>query len=258
VDEVSPSTTVEIATDSLPKTKETHVESSDSIFELVEIPNYELALLDSRDDSSNSSGSAVELFQTSTSTTASTDLWTKIITASGYEEFSSDAFSFPPSTNGPFLSDEGRYSLYPKYDTSIFNQISPKPPKSFWSSRERDQNKELTRRYIVCVIKSYPNMLLEHKLPPFIHHSCLSGEPNLNFGTSLPSPLSVCAVIVQMFNSKNKSNTTFLWRTVRMEQERIDAEVGHSLSLSNGPGIDKWWDSIFSLTNSKPSLRSKL
>lgn len=219
---------LEIDTDSLSKTNKAHVEYLNSTYETVEIPNYDLALPDSRNDPSESSSSAVELFQVSTNATLATDLWTENINASGYEELMSGDF-FYPGTPGSFLYSDGQYCpRYPQNDifgASIPHQISPKPPKSFLPSRERDPRLQLTRRYIVCVIKSYPNMLSEHKLPPFIHPSCMPNQPNSSLDISLPRPLLVCAGIVQMFNLKSKSSTAFIWKIIRMEQERLAAEV---------------------------------
>ncbi|RDL36292.1 uncharacterized protein BP5553_05644 [Venustampulla echinocandica] len=233
VDASLPSSTLEgvleIATDKPMTTKEAaFIDYSNSTYETVEIPNYELALPDSRDCTSDMSSSAVALFQASKRPTSATDLWTENITAGENLELMSDAFLFHPSTPGPFLYGEGRYPSYsPIYNTfgaSIPYPISPKPPKSFLPNRDHDQKLQLNRRYIGCVMRSYPSMFLENKLPPFIHHSCLSNEPNSSLHTSLPGPLSICAGIVQMFNVKNKSNTGFIWKTIRMEQERLAAE----------------------------------
>lgn len=218
---------LEISGGSLSRTGEQpSLDYSDSNFEFVAIPNYELALMKSSDHPHNVDNSPIELFQGSTNTLSIIDPWTENIPETGYDELVSDAFLFHPDTYGCFLSSEGRYpSPYPKQDPFIFNHISPKPPKSFFPSRERDQRLQLTRRYVVCVIKSYPSMFLEHKLPPFIHQSCLASGTNLSLDISLPGPLSACVGIVQMFKFKNKSNTAFIWKTIRMEVERLEAQV---------------------------------
>lgn len=73
-------------------------------------------------------------------------------------------------------------------------------------------------------------MLLEAtNLPPFIHGCALQesefeGEILLPPQNSLES-LAVCRNIVQMYSTKTKQTSAFLWRTVASEGKRLEEEV---------------------------------
>lgn len=233
---------LDIGTSSVLKTKGNDVDYLAPAYEAVEIEPDGFSLPDRCDDYSDGHSSAITLLHQSTSSTFAMNLWTENIDASGHEDAMTDAIVFDPHMPEAFLYGEAcsppRYSIFD--GAFIPRQLSLKPLKSFSPIRERDLELQLTTRYIACAIKSYPNMLLERKLPPFIHHSCLTKTPDLSLDISLPGPLSVCASIVQMFNFKNSSNTAFIWKTIRMEQERLAAEVFHffrPLETSTDEGI---------------------
>ncbi|MCJ1331273.1 hypothetical protein MMC10_007961 [Thelotrema lepadinum] len=62
--------------------------------------------------------------------------------------------------------------------------------------------------------------------PPFIHPQ-LGTETARDGRTiyqSLPRPLASCAAIMQMCSVKNEGNVLFIWRAIRMEQERFSLE----------------------------------
>ena len=108
------------------------------------------------------------------------------------------------------------------------NYITPKPPRAFLPRQVRDRSSLLNGNYVMCALRAYPFRIIPgQELPPFIHAYC-SADTSRGFENSLPRPLAACAAIVQMFRVKNKSNAVFIWGVIRMEQERLAAEVRHS------------------------------
>jgi hypothetical protein len=84
---------------------------------------------------------------------------------------------------------------------------------------------EMSAIFIRRILGSYPNMMQrKDTFPPFIHPSCCKDD-------QMPEALTNCMSIVQMFSTRTKDNAKFLWRTVRMEQDRLRHE--HQL-------FDKW------------------
>lgn len=116
----------------------------------------------------------------------------------------------------------------------LCNRITPKAPKSFTPRISETNQFSLNRKYVLSALRSYPYMILPGKsLPPFIHPQC-AREIARGDGMgerSLLGPLATCAAIVQMFTAKTESNTIFIWKAIRMEQERISAEVCNTSSL---------------------------
>ena len=80
-------------------------------------------------------------------------------------------------------------------------------------------------------------MLRKETFPPFIHSSyCLHGE--------MPKALVNCMSIVQMFSTRTSASNEFVWRTIRMEQERLWVEVRtkfdlHDFGVPFGKGLLK-------------------
>ncbi|KAH8895442.1 hypothetical protein GQ53DRAFT_682010 [Thozetella sp. PMI_491] len=174
----------------------------------------------SHHEHSGNDNSAIDFALASTSTASVPDLWLEGTKTRGYDELMSEFLMFETDTPALFIQNH-RINT----PASPLNRIVARPPRSFLPNNESDYGLQFTRRYVVSALKSYPNMLLEHKIPPFIHHSYSFYEENSSSDISLPGPLSVCAGIIQMFSFKNKSNTSFIWRTIRTEQERLAAEV---------------------------------
>lgn len=121
-------------------------------------------------------------------------------------------------------------------DTILFSQPIPRAQRSFGLRRVRGHQFSLSRQYVLCTLRSYPARILPGKtLPPFIHSQCMVDDPrNSRVGQKiLPQPLANCAAIVQMWPVKNDSNSVFIWRAIRMEQERLSSEVCHYEILSS-------------------------
>ena len=88
----------------------------------------------------------------------------------------------------------------------------------------------LTATYLKAVLSSYPKLMMQNSaLPPYVHpyfpksvsNSCLCYKDK----TSLPESLAICSSIVQMSLTKTHESHAFLWRTIRLEQERLYSKV---------------------------------
>jgi len=90
---------------------------------------------------------------------------------------------------------------------------------------QRPQIKTGTQRtanLILYTLKSYPRMLLRpNTLPPFIHPYLISSEVDSRDMESLIN----CISLVHMINSGVQGNRKLFWKNVRLECERMYAEV---------------------------------
>ncbi len=108
--------------------------------------------------------------------------------------------------------------------------------------RERSFGSQLSCYYLIQTLRSYPKMMLSGTLPPFIHEKCgILGSRDLFNGsmespdTLLQEPLAICKSIVCMYFSKTSGSTSFVWRTIEMELNRLSMEVSVCALLLNSP-----------------------
>lgn len=79
-----------------------------------------------------------------------------------------------------------------------------------------------TANTILHSLKSYPLMIQRHNdLPPFIHNSLVSSSVE----NSDMETLTNCLSLVQMLNGSFQASRRLFWKNVRMECERLSAEV---------------------------------
>ena len=117
------------------------------------------------------------------------------------------------------------------WNTFGFDEIMPESVKLFSVRKAPKRQLSLSRSYLLCTLRSYPHMMISHQsLPPFIHpYYGYGGNTSRNeidthqYGLA---PLNNCAAIVKWYSAKNQDNIGFIWGTIRMEQERLLAEVG--------------------------------
>lgn len=75
---------------------------------------------------------------------------------------------------------------------------------------------------ILPILKSYPQMMLRHNtLPPFIHPQLISSDVE----DAHVEPLTNCISIVHMISNKVRGSRKLFWKNVRLECERLCAEV---------------------------------
>lgn len=73
------------------------------------------------------------------------------------------------------------------------------------------------------IIASFPFMMTRPEtFPPFIHPRCYD---NLSGSTDLPEILKDCMGLAHMFKTKRSESNRVFWRSVRMEQEKLFAQV---------------------------------
>lgn len=83
---------------------------------------------------------------------------------------------------------------------------------------------------ILHTLKSYPQMMLRHgTLPPFIHPHLVSSD----FYSTEMELLNNCISLMHMISDKVRGSRKLFWKNVRLECERISAEVSHT---GNGTG----------------------
>ncbi|MCJ1240525.1 hypothetical protein MMC14_008528 [Varicellaria rhodocarpa] len=89
----------------------------------------------------------------------------------------------------------------------------------------------LSAKVVLGTLKSYPKMILEGSLPPFLHHCYFAREDTDLFSLRnrreirFPEALANCQSILHMFFMRTKESSAFVWRTIRSEQQRLRREV---------------------------------
>jgi hypothetical protein len=77
---------------------------------------------------------------------------------------------------------------------------------------------------IIQILSSFPAMMLRKEtFPPFIHPRSFSSVPGKEY--EMPEALVNCMSIAQLFKTRTKENSRFLWKSIRMEHERLWHEV---------------------------------
>jgi len=98
--------------------------------------------------------------------------------------------------------------------------ISPGPSSNVRSMIQRPKmhhGAERAASLIFYTLKSYPPMLQQNDLPPFIHPSYVSF---MDEGTTI-EPLENCIALMHMMANRVKGSRKLFWRNVRTECERI-------------------------------------
>ena len=88
----------------------------------------------------------------------------------------------------------------------------------------------LTAKYLKAMLSSYPKLMIQNSvLPPYIHSYTLNNLSDdclcRKDKTSLPESLAICSSIVQMSVTKMRESHAFVWKTIRLEQERLYRKV---------------------------------
>jgi hypothetical protein len=101
--------------------------------------------------------------------------------------------------------------------------ISPAPSSNVRSMIQRPKlhpGADRTASLIFYTLKSYPLMLRQNILPPFIHPSYVSFTDE---GTTT-EPLENCIALMHMMTNGAKGSRKLFWRNVKIECERICAQ----------------------------------
>lgn len=140
----------------------------------------------------------------------------------------------------PYFHTESPLGILPGsiVDGVSFDQIHAKAPRAFFARQFKSQEFSLTREYLRSTLSSFPYMILPGKtLPEFIHPQSVVGtfEGDGTIHKSVRGPLANCLAIMQMCSIKNRGNAAFIWRAIRMEQERLLEEVRAQVHVESIP-----------------------
>ena len=144
-------------------------------------------------------------------------------------DLQSDEIDHYPSTEGSGRSLISRSTPPINPNVQIRQPIPPSSrsipavptsnPRSFIQRSNMKAGTERTATLIRHMLKSYVLKMLRHKsLPPFIHPYLVSAEFAME-------PLDNCINLVHMISGEMKGGRKLFWRNVRMECERLCAEV---------------------------------
>lgn len=98
----------------------------------------------------------------------------------------------------------------------LVNQPILQAPRAFKPRTVRCRKLSLNKKFVMCTLQSYPQMLHPGQGPhPFLH----PGQKDL------PGPLATCSGIVALWSVKNKNNSAFIWKSIHTEQVRLSEEV---------------------------------
>ncbi|KAK4502241.1 hypothetical protein PRZ48_005666 [Zasmidium cellare] len=104
-------------------------------------------------------------------------------------------------------------------------QLSLNPIKAFTPRGPSWGRFSLLGKYMTQTIRSYPYMMhSDETYAPFIHRECMINS-TLSTHKNEPGPLLRCTAIVELWRSKTRNNASYLWRILRMEQERLRQEI---------------------------------
>lgn len=109
------------------------------------------------------------------------------------------------------------------------NVLSPRKPATTQSF--------LTTQVLWGQLRTYPEMMIQGQLPPFIYPSCVLNDvlPTKcavnGVHQCLPNSLAICAGLVSMFHRRTPTSGAFIWKSIYSEMKRLKNEV-KSLSHS--------------------------
>lgn len=110
---------------------------------------------------------------------------------------------------------------------SLSRERPLRPFRAFDRRFSATPSNSLLWRYVVSTLRSYSRMNVgDNQLPPFIHPK--GGQQGRQItDCRLLERLAACSAITTWW-SKNNSDRVFMWKVIRMEQERLSEEVRRS------------------------------
>jgi len=139
--------------------------------------------------------------------------------------------------NMPLLASDslalGEAIITPNMPSHIFNHSIPPVPTITERSlvlkpKAQKGGPHRVAALILHMLKSYPQMMLNDiSLPPFIHPHLTSPE----FGSKDMETLTNCITLMQMISPKVQGSRKLFWKNVRLECERVCAEVRSTMRI---------------------------
>jgi hypothetical protein len=120
-----------------------------------------------------------------------------------------------------------RYSS-PSSSSSSSSLAAPRSP---FTHTYLSPGSQIGRTFLLQNIQSCATMLSTSTLPPFIHNTSFSlPDPHFSpiHGPSQPESLAICHSIVKLYTTKTNATSAFIWRTMKMERDRMMAEFSDS------------------------------
>jgi hypothetical protein len=90
-------------------------------------------------------------------------------------------------------------------------------------------------------MSTYPQMLVQERLPPFIFPACVLQNrlPSVcakdGIHRCLPRPLAVCASLVAMFRARSSLSSSYIWTTIYRELKALHTEVSKAFHPRSYP-----------------------
>lgn len=106
--------------------------------------------------------------------------------------------------------------------------------KLLWPRQRSTPEEFFSNTVLLGQIMSYPQMISKgNLLPPFIFPRCMMGGP-VAFDCEmhgahqcLPEILAICSNMVQLFEKRTPASSSFIWKTMYAENERLRHEVNN-------------------------------
>lgn len=130
----------------------------------------------------------------------------------------------------PPVITQYRNLSYPPSPWSRMKSVPTHVP-GILTERQFQNSSLLGARYILGILKSFPSAVLSgSSLPSFIHPQCSVDEtrpglPQEICANELFEPLAICFNLIHMWSKKTLASSTFVWRTIHLEQQRLYHEV---------------------------------
>jgi hypothetical protein len=97
-----------------------------------------------------------------------------------------------------------------------------KPPKVLGPKSFAPQA-QMATVMLTQIVASFPYMMTRKEtFPPFIHRRCYDHSSGSN---EIPEILKDCMGLAHIFHTKTRESNKMFWRSVRMEQEKLYAQV---------------------------------
>jgi hypothetical protein len=118
----------------------------------------------------------------------------------------------------------------------FYRPVSPislqwKPPKILDRRSLDTPQAQMATMMLGQIIASFPHMMTrQDTFPPFIHPRCYDYSSGSN---DLPEILKDCMGLAHMFHTKTRESNKMFWRSVRIEQEKLYAQVCSAQSLAS-------------------------
>jgi hypothetical protein len=123
--------------------------------------------------------------------------------------------------------------------TTNINVAAPRPSSDSTLAVRRTPTHQffLISQALLGQISKYPQMLLQARLPPFIHPTCVlegrlaSSCAREGHHACLPEPLAICSSMIRMISYRGTHSCSFIWKMIMEQQAQLVDNVSWPASL---------------------------